>query len=206
MFERYTDQGKRAVFFAQQTALRGGATAIDSGHMLLGLLSEQGTRADTLFRLRDLMPDEASQQASILKEKVVKGTIPLAPDGKRAVAYTAREANQLRDYWIDTEHLVLGILREGSSNAANRLRGVGLDLNSCRSCVVANASSRPAKRDPVLWWVRHRPVGFGSISILLFALGVVAALILLGYVAMGTAFALIIAIQVLRVVIRGDGV
>src|SRR5258706_12828437 len=87
------------------------------------------------------MPDESSHLASSLNTTTLKGTIPLTSDGKRTLACTELEANRLTDYWIGSEHLVLGILREGSTKAANKLRGVGLDLDSCRCSIVAHASS-----------------------------------------------------------------
>ena len=58
--------------------------------------------------------------------------IGLGGDGKRILAYTAREANRLRDYWIETEHLVLGILRERENAAAVKLGVAGLDLERSR--------------------------------------------------------------------------
>ena len=180
MFGRYTDQCKRVIFFAQQTALCGRATAIDSGHLLLGLLSEGGTRADALFRLRDLFPEETAKQTNLIKQNSLKGTIPLTVDGKRTVAFTAREANGLRDYWIDTEHLVLGILREGENQAAGRLRAAGLELETARQRVVKNKCSRPPQPNPVLWWVRQQPLGV-ALSIA-FVLGIIAALYLFGFV------------------------
>jgi hypothetical protein len=79
MFERYTDECKRAIFFAQQTALREGATAIDSRHLLLGLLSEAETRADVVFRLRDLFPEETTAQIWLTTESSLKGPIPSPP-------------------------------------------------------------------------------------------------------------------------------
>jgi ATP-dependent Clp protease ATP-binding subunit ClpC len=191
MFERYTDQCKRAIFFARQTALRLGATAIDSGHLLLGLLTEKETCADTVFRLQALLPEEAEQQAFEIKQPMMKGTIPLSNDGKRAIAYTAFEANRLRDYWIDTEHLVLGILREESSSAAAKLRAIGLELESCRQQIVYSKNSRPQKEDLVLLWVRRCPITFTWVVVLLFEFGVATALILLGFAAIGMAFALL---------------
>ncbi|MGD0508793.1 MAG: Clp protease N-terminal domain-containing protein [Terriglobales bacterium] len=172
--------------------------------MLLGLLNEKETRANTILRLCELLPEETSQQARLVKQKLTKGTIPLSSDGKRTIAYAGREANQLRDYWIDTEHLVLGILREESNSAAVKLRAVGLELESCRQLVIINKKSRPPKRDPVLWWVRQRPVGFVAVAMVLFALGIAAALILLGFVAMGSTFAILAMLQFLRSVARGS--
>ncbi len=189
MFERYTDQCRRAIFFARQTALQRGAAAINSGHLLLGLVTEKETRADTVFRLRELLPEEAAQQAVEIEQPMMKGNIPLSNDGKRAIAYF--EANRLRDYWIDTEHLVLGILREESSPAAAKLRAIGLELESCRQQVVCSKNSRPQRADPVLRWVRQFPITFTWVVVLIFEFGIATALILLGFVTMGMSFALL---------------
>jgi ATP-dependent Clp protease ATP-binding subunit ClpC len=180
MFGRYTDECKRAVFFAQQSALYKSAIAIDSGHLLLGLLSEKDTRADIVFRLRELLPEDAAQQIVLIKQKPMKGTIPLSKDGKRIVAYTAREANSLQDYWIDTEHLVLGILRDADNTAAGKLRSLGFDIKTARQRVVENKNSRASRPNPVLWWVRRRPLGV-ALSVA-FVIGVITALYLFGYV------------------------
>jgi ATP-dependent Clp protease ATP-binding subunit ClpC len=183
MFGRYTDRCKRAIFFAQQTALRSGALAIDSNHLLLGLLIEHRSDGD-IFRLRELLPEDAAGQDVIANQPAIKaGDIPLSDDAKRVVAYTAREANRLRDYWIDTEHLVLGILREENNAAASKLREVGLKLEACRQRVGDNKGSRPPRPNPVLWWVRQRPHGVILPVILpaVFVLGIIVALYLLGF-------------------------
>ena len=142
-------------------------------------MTETGSRANSIFGLGELLSAEATQQSALGKEQMVKGTIPLTPGGKRVVAYTAREANRLRDYWIDSEHLVLGILREGDSPAAARLHAIGLDLETSRPRAIENKSSRPARPNPVLWWARRRPLGL--VLEIAFLLGVVVALILLGF-------------------------
>jgi hypothetical protein len=105
--------------------------------------------------------------------------IGLGGDGKRILAYTAREANRLRDYWIDAEHLVLGILREGRNAAATRLRAVGLEIETSRQLVIERKDTRPPRPNPVLWWARRRPLGMALAVV--FFLGVFAALILLGF-------------------------
>ena len=137
MFQRYTDETKRAIYFAAQLALRESAEVIDSNHLLRGLLTDSESRANTIFRLCQLFPEDAayqstlkslqvnnqckltirqtSRQSSFQKKKVAPNMIGLGGDEKRILAYTAREANRLRDYWIDTEHLVLGILRESDN-------------------------------------------------------------------------------------------
>jgi ATP-dependent Clp protease ATP-binding subunit ClpC len=190
MFERYTDECKRAIFLAQQTALHSGATAIDSNHLLVGLLITKDARANDIFRLQELLPD-AMPKTAFTRQGIIKKTIPLSNDGKRVVAFTADEANRLRDYWIDTEHVVLGILREESNSAAAKLRAVGLGLESCRQQVVNNKHSRPQTSDPVLWWLRQYPITLTEVLVILFTLGIATALILLGFVAIGMAFALL---------------
>jgi ATP-dependent Clp protease ATP-binding subunit ClpC len=190
MFERYTDDCKRAIFLAQQTALHSGAKAIDSNHLLIGLLITKGARANNIFRLQELLPD-ATPEMAFTRQGIIKKTIPLSNDGKRVVAYTAGEANHLRDYWIDTEHLVLGILREESTPAAAKLRAIGLELESCREQVTYNMNSRPQRKDPVLRWVWRCPITFTWVLVLLFEFGIATALILLRFVAMGVACALL---------------
>jgi ATP-dependent Clp protease ATP-binding subunit ClpA len=198
MFQRYTDETKRVIYFAAQLALYESAAFIDSTHLLRGLLTDSESRANSIFRLCQLFPEDAAKQSTLKGQQVdnkcqltvqetsrqsaFKKTAPnmigLGEDGKRILVYTAREANRLKDYWLDTEHLVLGILREGASPAAARLRAVGMDLETARQRVIESKSSRPPRPDPVLIWVRRRPIGFALVVV--FLLGIVTALILLG--------------------------
>lgn len=130
------------------------------------------------------MLEDAARQDVIAKQSVIKSReIPLSNDGKLSVAHSAREANRLRDYWIDTEHLVLGILREENSVAAHKLREVGLRLDACRQRVVDNKGSRPARPNPVIWWVRQGRGGVILRVILpaVFVLGIIVAFYLLGF-------------------------
>ena len=156
-----------------------GTAAINSTHLLLGLLRETDGRANIIFRLRESLPEEVAQLAALKKQQLADGTIPLSTDGRRVIAYAAREANGLRDYWIDTEHLVLGILRDGDNAAAARLREIGLDIETSRRRVIESKDSRPPRPNPVLWWVRRRPLGLALAVV--FFLGIVVALILLGF-------------------------
>jgi ATP-dependent Clp protease ATP-binding subunit ClpA len=202
MFNRYTDECKRAIYFAQQTALRGSAAAIDSNHLLLGILTEATSRANSIFRLCELLPVEATQQSALGRQQFVKATIPLTADGKRVVAYTAREASRIRDYWIDTEHLLLGILRDGDNAAAVRLHSIGLDLETSRQRIVESKSSRPPMPNPVLFWVRRRPIGFALV--VAFVLGIGMALTLLGVGRLGIVFtmALLAMVQMFKSLAR----
>jgi len=181
MFERYTDRCKIAVFFARQTGLCSDAMAIDSNHLLCGILVANRSGGDS-FRLRELLPEEAARQDVIANRPLIKGSdIPLSDDAKRVLAYTAREADRLIEYWIDTEHLVLGILREENNAAASKLREVGLKLKVCRQLVANNRGSRPPGPNLLIWWLRQVP-GFILPVVLpaVFVLGIIIALYLLG--------------------------
>ena len=201
MFQRYTDDTKRAIYFAAQLALYEGAEVIDSIFLLRGLLTDTESRANNIFRLCQLFPEDAakqstlksqqvnntcklsikqtSRQSAFKKKKVAPNMIGLGGDGKRILAYTAREANRLRDYWIDSEHLVLGILREGENAAATRLRAAGLEIETSRQRVIDSMGTRPPRPDPVVWWARRRSLGI--VLPIMFLLGVIVALILLGF-------------------------
>jgi ATP-dependent Clp protease ATP-binding subunit ClpA len=127
----------------------------------------------------ELAIEQTSRQSAFKKKKIAPNMIGLGGDAKRILACTAREANRFRDYWIDTEHLVLGILREGDNAGAAKLRAIGLDLEDSRRRVIESKNSRPTKPNPVLWWVQRRPLGMALAVV--FFLGVLVALILLGF-------------------------
>jgi len=141
MFERYVEQARRAVYFSVLPAVQE-KVLIGSEHLLLGLLHDDDSRANTLFKLQELLPDRVAVHKESHSAYPFKNAPALADDGKRVLAYAAREARQLNDYWIDTEHLLLGILRDGSA-AAVRLKGVGIDLMMARRVVGENKTSRP---------------------------------------------------------------
>jgi ATP-dependent Clp protease ATP-binding subunit ClpA len=200
MFQRHTDELKRAMYFAAQLAKHESAEVIDSTFLLRGLLTDTDSRANVIFHLCQLLPEDAAKQAMLKSQQVnnkcdlivkpvphrsgsqkkddAPNEISLGGDGQRILVETAREANRLRDYWIDTEHLVLGMLREGGNAAAAKLRAAGLDLEISRQRVSEGASPRTPRPNPVIFWVQRRPIGFALGFI--FALGVITALTLLG--------------------------
>jgi ATP-dependent Clp protease ATP-binding subunit ClpA len=190
VFERYTAEARRAIFFALHAALQDGRTTIDSEHLLLGLLFERGTRADAIFHLRDLFPDKIAKKTT--GNQQIKA-IPLADDVKRSLAYTAREADNLRHYWIDTDHLVLGVLADGENAenaAAAKLHAAGLHFDAARELVIENNRFRPWRRVP-LWgrvsvWVASQfsplwraalPTPMGLALQIAFLLGIILAMV-----------------------------
>jgi ATP-dependent Clp protease ATP-binding subunit ClpA len=163
MFERYTASARRAIFYARAVAVLNEAAAIDSIHLLCGLIWGDDSRAQQLFQLREIFPLHRGcphKSGDIKPVTTVQGP-PLSDGGKKVVARAAPEANAMRDYWIDTEHLLLGILAEPSCRAAQVLAKTGITLESARRVVVENKPSRPeygrdsawrdSKSSPLKW-------------------------------------------------------
>jgi ATP-dependent Clp protease ATP-binding subunit ClpC len=144
MFERYTEKARRVIFFARYEASQFGSPYIETEHMLLGLLRE-----DKALTRRFLVkwPLEAIRQqieaATTLREKVSTSVdLPLSNESKRVLAYAAEEAERLSHRHIGTEHLLLGLLREEKSFAAQILNERGVRLSAVRE-QLAKASHGP---------------------------------------------------------------
>jgi len=152
MFERYSTPSRRAIFYARAVALKNGAAEIDSMHLLCALMVEKSSSANAQFKLKKRFPEEFAR-TRIPRWTHEQKTLRLTNDCKRALAFTAEEANRMDDYWIDTDHLVLGILREGICTAATRLQASGLTIEQARAQVSCSAQEpheySPAKRG---WW------------------------------------------------------
>ena len=131
MFERYSLPSRRAILYAREAALHAGAAEIDSMHLLSGLTREKSSRANALFKLAERFPDEAARIRAI-KRVHEQNDIPLTDNSKRILFYTTEEANRMDDYWIDTDHLVLGILHERTCTAAIRLEATDYRRTDCR--------------------------------------------------------------------------
>src|SRR5437868_10164404 len=136
MFERYTEKARRVIFFARYEASQFGAPAIEPEHLLLGLMRE-----DKSLTARFLARAQTSLEAirkeiegrAPLREKISTSVeLPLAPETKRVLAYAHEESDRLQHRHIGTEHLLLGLLREERSMAAEIPYERGLRLNSVR--------------------------------------------------------------------------
>lgn len=142
MFERYVEPARRAIFFAALAAALERRT-VATEHLLVGLVCETNSRASTLFRLRELLPEHVAVIPRLKSVYPLTQQPALADDSKYALVHTVIEARRLKDYWIDTEHLLLGILKNEGSTGARQLRNVGIDVDTARQLVVNNKSSRP---------------------------------------------------------------
>jgi ATP-dependent Clp protease ATP-binding subunit ClpC len=147
MFERYTEKARRVIFFARYEASQFGAPAIEPEHLLLGLMREDKTLT-ARFLARAAASLEAIRKEiegrAPLREKVSTSVeLPLAPETKRVLAHAHEESDRLQHRHIGTEHLLLGLLREERSMAAEILYERGLRLNAVREEVARQAGGDP---------------------------------------------------------------
>jgi uncharacterized protein (TIGR03435 family) len=140
MFERFTQQARRVLFFARYEASQLGSINIDPEHLLLGLIHESlgltgRLLADAGIALDDIR-DEVLRRVGVQTKISTSAEIPFSAAAKRVLQHTADEAGGLRHGYIGTEHLLLGLLREQGSIAADVLMSRGLRLGALREQIV----------------------------------------------------------------------
>ncbi|MDN6429253.1 MAG: ATP-dependent Clp protease ATP-binding subunit [Propionibacterium sp.] len=139
MFERFTDRARRVVVLAQDEARGLNHNYIGTEHLLLGLITEgEGVAAKALDMMEIKRDDVRAAVIDIIGEgeKPVEGHIPFTPRAKRVFELSLREALQLGHNYIGTEHLLLGLLKEGEGVAAQVLTKLGADLGQVRQTVI----------------------------------------------------------------------
>jgi len=139
MFERFTDRARRVVVLAQEEARVLHHNYIGTEHILLGLLRErEGVAARVLERIGISAEAVREKVASIIGEggDVPTGHIPFTPRAKKVLELSLREALQLGHNYIGTEHILLGLVREGEGVAAQVLVNLGAELSWVRQAVV----------------------------------------------------------------------
>jgi hypothetical protein len=135
MFERYTEKARRTIFFARYEASQFGRPYIETEHLLLGLLREDKELAnkflasDSAF---EAIRHSIEQRGTAGRKVSTSVDLPLSYECKRALAYGAEEAERSKHKHIGTAHLLLGLLREEKSFAAQLLREQGLTLDVAR--------------------------------------------------------------------------
>ena len=144
MFERYTEKARRVIFFARYEALQYGSQTIAPEHILLGLMREDKTVPARFFPFRSsLTVDEVRREIEnriVLRERIPQSAeLHLAPETKKILAYANEESQRLQSRNIGTEHLLLGILREERSIAAEILYEHGVRLQSVRDKIIRAA-------------------------------------------------------------------
>jgi ATP-dependent Clp protease ATP-binding subunit ClpC len=158
MFERYTERARRVIFFARYEASQLGSGAIETEHLLLGLIREGKGLTSRLFSKSHLSMDQIRKEVegrSPYREKVSTSVeIPLSIESKRVLGHAAEEAERMLHNYIGTEHILLGLLREERSVAAAILAEKGMRLTSVREDILAllneKASAGKSKETPLL--------------------------------------------------------
>ena len=139
MFERFTDRARRVVVLAQEEARLLNHNYIGTEHILLGLIHEgEGVAAKALESLGISLEAVRSQVEEIIGQGGTSpsGHIPFTPRAKKVLELSLREALQLGHNYIGTEHILLGLIREGEGVAAQVLVKLGADLSRVRQQVI----------------------------------------------------------------------
>jgi ATP-dependent Clp protease ATP-binding subunit ClpC len=148
MFERFTDRARRVVVLAQEEARMLNHNYIGTEHILLGLIHEgEGVAAKALESLGISLEAVRSQVEEIIGQgqQAPSGHIPFTPRAKKVLELSLREALQLGHNYIGTEHILLGLIREGEGVAAQVLVKLGADLNKVRQQVIQLLNGYQAK-------------------------------------------------------------
>jgi ATP-dependent Clp protease ATP-binding subunit ClpC len=161
MWQRFTERARRVVFFAQEEAGRLGENYVSTEHLLLGLVRENDSVA---ARILDRMGVSLGRIRSEIERNVTRGDgrlgqdFQLTPRAKRVIDLAYDEARNLNHNYIGTEHLLLGLIREGEGLAGRVLQKLGVDLERTRREVMSLqdgehptvASTRTRSRTPTL--------------------------------------------------------
>jgi ATP-dependent Clp protease ATP-binding subunit ClpC len=146
MFERFTDRARRVVVFAQEEALRLNHNYIGTEHVLLGLIrEEEGVAARALVSLGVSLDETRDKIEEVIGrgQDAPGGHVPFTPRAKKVLELALREALTLGHNYIGTEHILLGLIREGEGVAAQVLVHFGTDLRQVRNAVIRLIEGSP---------------------------------------------------------------
>lgn len=145
MFERFTDRAKKALSHAQEIAKSYSHNYIGTEHLLLGVLREkEGIGAKVLIDAGFTfeIAEKKIQEQVPAGDTVVRGPIPFTQRAKKVFEFALREALQIGHNYIGTEHIVLGLIREGETSVAEILTDSGIDLEATRTAVLEEIAKR----------------------------------------------------------------
>jgi ATP-dependent Clp protease ATP-binding subunit ClpC len=143
MFERYTEKARRVIFFARYEASQFGASQIEAEHILLGLMREDKNLTSRYVRSPASLESirKEIEGRTILRERISTSVdLPLSAEAKRVLALAAEESERLGSRNIGTEHLLLGLLREENSVAAEILHDRGVRLSEIRNDIMRQSN------------------------------------------------------------------
>src|SRR5260370_15105142 len=164
-FDKFTERARKVLSLAQEEAQRFQHPYIDTQHLLLGLVREgDGVAAKVLSNLGVELTKVRSGVEFIIGrgDRIVLGEIGLTPRAKKVIELAVDEARRLNHHYIGTEHLLLGLVREGEGIAAGVLESLGVNLEKVRTqttrilkdaqpqAAAAGAGARQATRTPTV--------------------------------------------------------
>ena len=153
MFERYTEKARRVIFFARYEAVEFGSRTIESEHFLLGLSKEDNS---VVLRFAPDWPSfkeivrEITNRVTIGEKLAASVDLPLSNECTHILRYAREEAELMSHRKISTEHLLLGMLRETNSLAAEILRAHGLSLVPIREQIALGPEPQDVRKPPQL--------------------------------------------------------
>jgi len=136
MFKRYTEKAKRAIMIAQEEAINLSHDYIGTEHILIGLIKEEEGVASQVLRQLGVNIDKVVEEVERLVGKgeyQQVGEIAFTPRAKKILELASQEASQLKNNYIDTEHILLGLIKEGSGVAVRILADLGINLDNVYS-------------------------------------------------------------------------
>jgi hypothetical protein len=154
MFERYTEEGRRVIFFARYEASRYGSDAIETEHLLLGLLREHKglSRLTRDPRLAETVRNEVDKTITRREPIPTSVEVPLSMGSTQALKFAAEEADELQHRHIGSEHILLGLLRVEDSMAAQILAGHKINVHDLRKIIVtSDRTKQPDDPSGQLW-------------------------------------------------------
>jgi len=151
MFERYTEKGRRVIFFARYEASQYGSPYIESEHLLLGLLREDKALANRFLRSHGSIESIRKQieARTTIRERIsTSAEVPFSEEVKRVLRHAVEEAERMAHKHIGTEHLLLGILREEKCFAAELLTDRSLRLSTVREELMRSQAEKMTPARP----------------------------------------------------------
>lgn len=148
MWQRFTERSRRVVFFAQDEARQRRESYVSTEHLLLGLVRENDSVAARILngigiRLEDIRAQVEAQLEPVSEDAKPDDNMQLTPRAKRVIDLAYDEARQLNNNYIGTEHLLLGLIREGEGLAGRVLGDLGVTLERMRGEVTALQDAEP---------------------------------------------------------------
>ena len=151
MWQRFTKRARRVVFFAQEEAGKRGKNFVAPEHLLLGIIREEDTVAARILTMQNVSLEslrEKIQAGMTQGEGRMEQDMQLTAEAKQALDFAYDEAHQINNAWIGTEHILLGLIRQGESEAGRRLAEFGAELEATRKILLELQDNDSGEQKP----------------------------------------------------------